>query len=218
MIRLLVTLSLLASTASAATPPVSEAAPRLAAGPDVHDTLFPRPSPPTAPASSLAPELAPPEAAILAPPATPGLASALPALGVIAALAGVAMYLSRRRPGSGRRLVQVLETASLGPRRQLVVVRLGDDVLLLGSSEAGVTLLSTKPAGAGLGAPAAPAAPRPVEPAEERRPGVLIGLWSRLRERTPVPAKPTFEDLLLESTDDQALRRKLASGRPGRVA
>jgi flagellar biogenesis protein FliO len=192
MTRLLVTLSLLASTAAAATPPAS--------------------TPPT--------ELAPVEATILAPPATPELASALPAIGVIAALAGIALYLSRRRPGSGRRLVQVLETASLGPRRQLVVVRLGDDVLLLGSSEAGVTLLSTQPAGAHLGAPVALAAPatRPVEPAPERTANVLNRLWSSLSARPPVPATASFEDLLIESTDDQALRRKLASGRPGKVA
>jgi flagellar biogenesis protein FliO len=191
MTRLLLTLSLLASTASAATPA----------------------------ASSAAPELAPVEATILAP-ATPELTSALPAIGVIAALAGVALYLSRRRPGAGRRLVQVLETASLGPRRQLVVVRLGDDVLLLGSSEAGVTLLSTQPAGAGLVAPVAVAAPstRPDEPARERPANVLTRLWSGLARRPSVPATPSFEELLVESTDDQALRRKLASGRPGKVA
>jgi flagellar biogenesis protein FliO len=192
MTRLLVTLSLLASTASAATPGAA--------------------TPP--------PDLAPVEATILAPPATPELASALPAIGVIAVLAGVALYLSRRRPGSGRRLVQVLETASLGPRRQLVVVRLGDDVLLLGSSEAGVTLLSTQPAGASLGASIAPASvpARSVEPPPEQPASVLDRLWSGLTRRPPVPAKASFEDLLIESTDDQALRRKLASGRPGKVA
>ncbi len=162
-----------------------------------------------------------PEEFLLAPSSAAGLGSALPALAVVASLAAIALYLSRRRPGTGRRLVQVLETASLGPRRQLVVVRLGDDLMLLGSSEAGVTLLSMQPAGAATAAATTGVQVVHLEPVEPERPNFLVGLWSRLRDRapaTPAAPQPSFEDLLQESADDQALRRKLASGRPARVA
>jgi flagellar biogenesis protein FliO len=137
---------------------------------------------------------------------------------MLAALAGLALYLARRRPSGGRRLVQVLETASLGPKRQLVVVRLRDDLLLLGSSEAGVTLLSTQPAPESLPATAdgRPAAVEP--PRGERLAGRLAGLWSSLRGGGRAPAPTSFDDLLQETSDDLELRRKLASGRPGRVA
>lgn len=228
MTSLLFALSLLAVAAPSATPRRPGTAPPAAAEPARHDTLFPSSTsalpastPSAPPPSGLGLEAGPSEGTLLAPPASPGLGTAIPALVVIASLAAIALYLSRRRPGTGRRLVQVLETASLGPRRQLVVVRLGDSVMLLGSSEAGVTLLSMQPAGAGVTQPA-PGVPvaalEPLGAPGPGVPGVLVGLWSKLRDRTPAAPRPSFEDLLLESTDDQTLRRKLASGRPARVA
>src|SRR5581483_4434853 len=61
------------------------------------------------------------------------------------ALAAVAFYVSRRRAVGNRRHIQILETASLGPKRALVVARVGDATLILGSSEAGITLLQSVP-------------------------------------------------------------------------
>jgi flagellar biogenesis protein FliO len=146
----------------------------------------------------------------------PGLATALPALGALVVLGAIALLLSRRRAASGRRLVQVLETASLGPKRQLVVARMGDQLLLLGSSEAGIALLSTQPAVEAAAVVGGAVEPR--QPPGPAHPGNLISLWSRILGRPRGPAAPSFDDLLLETTDDLELRRKLASGRPGRVA
>lgn len=228
MTSLLFALGLLAAAAPSAgsrrplpAPAPLAAAP--AAAPAPHDSIFPPSATPPLPEAPAAPvgrvlETGAVEEPLLAPQSAPGLGSALPALVVIASLGGLALYLARRRPGTGQRLVQVLETASLGPRRQLVVVRLGDSLMLLGSSESGVTLLSMQPGAAPApAADAGTATPSPV-PLEPKRPSLLSGLWSRLRDRAPAAPGPSFEELLLESADDQALRRKLASGRSARVA
>lgn len=153
------------------------------------------------------------------PSAVPSLA--LPAL-VLLALAVAAIVLGRRRR-SAPRLVQVLEQTSLGPKRALVLARLGDEVLLLGSSEAGITLLKVQPASP----EALQARPQP-EPAREPAPvsGAVASLVARLAGRAvrPEPVEGSgaapragFEDLLAESAEDQELRRKIAAGRGGSV-
>ncbi len=84
---------------------------------------------------------------------------------VLALLAAAAFVLARRRRGVPR-LVEILESASLGPKRSLVVARLGGEILLLGSSEGGISLLSSRPAEGLVPAPA----PKPVSaPADSRR-------------------------------------------------
>jgi hypothetical protein len=65
--------------------------------------------------------------------------------GALLALAAAAFYFSRRRAAGSRRHIQILETASLGPKRALVVARVGDATMILGSSEAGITLLQSVP-------------------------------------------------------------------------
>jgi hypothetical protein len=75
-----------------------------------------------------------------------------------------ALVLARRRHRVAR-VVDIVETASLGPRRSLVVARVGDELLLLGSSEGGIALLATRPASL-----LARACPDPV-PRREREPG-----------------------------------------------
>lgn len=60
------------------------------------------------------------------------------------ALAVVALFVLRRR-SQAPRLITIVETTSLGPRRSLVVARLADELLLLGSSEQGIALLATRP-------------------------------------------------------------------------
>ncbi len=67
-------------------------------------------------------------------------AVALPAL-LLAALAAAAYWLSRRRRGPLQRHIQILETTSLGPKRALICARIGDETVILSSSEAGITLL-----------------------------------------------------------------------------
>jgi flagellar biogenesis protein FliO len=145
---------------------------------------------------------------------SPSLISVLPVVSALAALAGIALFVSRRRPRPGQRRVEILETASLGPKRQLVLARMGGQLLLLGSSEAGVSLLSTQPAAD----EAADAIPEPVaQPVAEPTPSGMQAMWSRFRTAPDAPAR-SFDDLLAETADDLELRRKLASGRPGRVA
>lgn len=176
---------------------------------------------PSAAAPSPTERASPPSTGLLPAPAAnpmPSLVTALPALSALAALAALALWLSRRRGTPGRRLVAVVETAHLAPKRQLVVVRMDDQLLLLGSSETGITLLSSRPAA------------EAEKPAEDREPagsglpegGPLAGvtqLWERLRGVVPKPPPAAaFESLLEESSEDLELRRKLARGLQGRVA
>ncbi|MFY3746446.1 flagellar biosynthetic protein FliO [Anaeromyxobacter sp. Red801] len=162
------------------------------------------------------PAQAPPAARALDLAGTPALGRSLAAPGLLlAALAAAALLLARRRRAAPRH-VEVLETTSLGPRRALVLARVGDEVLLLGSSEAGLALLRALPAAPPLPAAApAPASPPPL-PARAAPPDLLARLRGLGRSAAPAPA-PGFEALLAESAEDQALRRKLAGGQAGRV-
>ena len=75
-----------------------------------------------------------------------GAASAAPwawPLLAVGGLAAAAALAARRRQAQPRRL-QVVETHALGPKRSLVLARLGEELLLLGCSEAGVTLLKSQ--------------------------------------------------------------------------
>jgi flagellar biogenesis protein FliO len=177
--------------------------------------------------TSAAPTSTPtPTATSTAAPAVPTFAAAGPSLSSLAlpglallALAIAALVLGRRRRALPRR-VRVLETTSLGPRRALVLARLGDELLLLGSSEAGVTLLRSQPA-ADLAEPAPAAEPAPEAAA---LPGVadLAARLASLRRKAPGPAAPAaappgFDALLAETAEDQELRRKLARGQAGSV-
>lgn len=134
------------------------------------------------------------------PPLPAGVAGA--AL-LLAGLGAAAFLLSRRRARADR-LLTVVESTSIGPRRHLVVARLADDLLVLGSSEAGISLLSTVPA------PARAAASSPA-PAPAGGPGLLARLRPSSRRA------PGFHTLLAESVEDLELRRKLAAGQAGSV-
>lgn len=143
-----------------------------------------------------------PDAAPALPTAgLPEFGSVVPALLVLAALAIAALVLARRRK-AGARFVHVLESAAIGPKRSIVVARVGDELLVLGSSEAGVQLLATRPA-----PPEATAAvPQELEDSQ-------AGLLARMG----LSRKPSFDELLAESDADRELRRKLAAGRAARV-
>jgi flagellar biogenesis protein FliO len=171
-----------------------------------------RAEPPPAPAP--APRLAAVVGAPAAPPAPGGSSLWLPA-GVLVALAVAALVLARRRRAAApNRLLEVVETASLGPRRSIVVARVADELLVLGASEAGITLLSSRPA------PPAAAGATAAEPATAAAPpsagAHLAGLLARLAPR-PRRDAPAFDAALAESVEDLELRRKLAGGRTGIV-
>jgi len=95
---------------------------------------------PGMPAAS--PELAPASNAAVASSAGGG--SVVLAGFAFLAVAGAAFFYSRRRRTSARH-IEILETASLGPKRALVVARVGGARMILGSSEAGITLLQALP-------------------------------------------------------------------------
>ncbi|MBK9518778.1 MAG: flagellar biosynthetic protein FliO [Anaeromyxobacter sp.] len=196
------------------------------------------PSPPAAlavaaPATTSAPDqpqartpTAPPPPLTLPAESGFGLGSlALPAAALLA-LAGAALWASRRTRATSR-YVQVLETTSLGPKRSLVVARLGGELLVIGASEAGLQLLAARPAtlddrAADGPAEALAARLRPVpDLAPEGAPPAhpVLGLLSRLRRAPAAPAHDpaTFDSLLAESAEDQELRRKLANGQAGSV-
>lgn len=151
------------------------------------------------------------------PPAMPIGAGLL-----LAALAGATLVVARRRRRVPH-LVEVVETASLGPKRSLVVARMGDELLLLGASEGGIALLATRPATGAPGPAATPAANDDAPPPAAVRGGsarlrdsAVHGLLARLRLAGAPPA-PGFDHLLAESAEGVELRRKLAAGEPGRV-
>lgn len=184
------------------------------------------PAPSGAVAARPTPPPAPPAAAELHLPTTaPALdALILPVAGLLG-LALLALLATRRRRRTSQ-LVRVLETTSIGPKRALVVAQVGDEVMVIGSSEAGLQLLAARPAGLEARPVEGPArlvaVPDPAE-APPTAASPLHGLLARLRGRAPAapvaPARaaPAFDALLAESAEDQELRRKLAHGQPGSV-
>jgi flagellar protein FliO/FliZ len=169
------------------------------------------------------------------------------AAAILVGLAGAAFWFTRRR-ASRTRMIRIVETASIGPRRSLVVACIGGRTMVLGVSEAGVSLLD---------APATPVsfptvaeiekAPPREDPALNLR-NMLLGktqattsedpkqegsLLRRLFHRAETSFETdgrtrAFDEVLsenlaaenftAESFDDQELRRKLALGEGGRVA
>jgi flagellar protein FliO/FliZ len=152
----------------------------------------------------------------LAPGGSSGFSAGPLAAGLLlAALAVVALTLARRRRRIPR-LVEVLESASLGPKRSLVLARLGDEVVLLGSSEGGITLLSSRPA-KGL-VPENPVEPTPAVGPESSAPARFgRHIFREIFPKRQPPESPAFEGFLTESVEDVELRRKLAAGQTGNV-
>jgi flagellar biogenesis protein FliO len=71
---------------------------------------------------------------------------------LLLAIAAAAFYFARKR-GKTTRYITIIETANLGPKRALVVARVGGQTMILGSSEAGITLLSVGPSSKAARAP-----------------------------------------------------------------
>jgi flagellar biogenesis protein FliO len=167
------------------------------------------------------------------------MASTFLAAAILVALGVAAALFARRRTTRGR-MIHIVETASIGSRRSLVVACIGGRTMVLGVSEAGVSLLDAQ---------ATPALPPPVPektlaaPIEEAALGLrnlVLGqseplaatsddakqegsLLSRLFQR-PQPSSEAarhaheFNELLSESLEDQELRQRLAQGEAGQVA
>src|SRR5688572_17989970 len=100
--------------------------------------------------------------------AAPGAASSLPSGGasgigqvtfalllVLAAVFGVAWMLKRLRAvtGAGANGIEVLAQTSLGSKERAVIIRVGDERLLLGVASGQVTLLKSLPAQAPVANP-----------------------------------------------------------------
>jgi len=155
---------------------------------------------------------------------------------VLVGLGVAATFLARRR-ATRVRMIRIVETASIGPRRSLVVACIGGRTMVLGVSEAGVSLLDAQP-----GPISIPASleKTPSATLEEAMLGVSQGcpetsaetteeakhegsLLSRLFHHVRPPSSEDrraheFDELLAESLEDQDLRQKLSMGEAGRVA
>jgi flagellar biogenesis protein FliO len=116
-------------------------------------------------------------------------------LGLLLALGGGALFLHRRKvtmPGQ----LQIQERISLGPKRMLALAQWGDEMMLLGVSEAGITLLKSQPA---------------------EKPILLDEGLPTSASASASPLATSFEELLGDLPEDAALRAKLRAGRSGRV-
>ena len=173
-----------------------------------------------------------------------GAASTVMAVVLLAGLAIAGVVFARRRTARPR-MIKIVETASIGPRRSLVIANVGGRTMVLGVSEAGVALLdaqiaaiapeaaNAQPASlgdesdvvseqsvAGLRA-LAQAQSQGDEPTSTSETKNESSLLSRLFHHQTAPLASSsreFEDLLSESLEDQELRRKLSLGESGRVA
>lgn len=166
-------------------------------------------------------------------------AAGLAALAVCAIAAAALVLRRKRRPAS---TMQVLETIALGPKRSLILARVGTETLLLAASEAGVSLLSTNATLDGLAAAARRAPARPQkpesdlesEPAFTQQPSRAFNAYAAptpVRDEPPAPKtsllgrlkmatqpSPRFDTLFAETEEDQELRGKLARGLSARVS
>ncbi len=127
--------------------PVAAAKPASASSSSSSLVLRPSPTPTSATTTPTTGSPAPHDPLVLSGASSGSSAPGGVVLGGVAllALAAAAFHFSRRRVAGSRRHIQILETASLGPKRALVVARVGDATMILGSSEAGITLLQSVP-------------------------------------------------------------------------
>jgi flagellar protein FliO/FliZ len=154
------------------------------------------------------------------------------AIVLLVAVAGGALALTRRR-ARRQGLIQILETAAIGPKRSLLVARVNGQTMVLGASEAGIALLASleggiaPPIAAVMGTPphveeqpdepaSTSAAEAAVEPEGEM--GMLRRLFHRQPKDSSTQDAAAFRELLEESYEDQELRGKLAQGLSGKVS
>jgi flagellar biogenesis protein FliO len=208
--------------------PVRQEAKRVAPAPA---TAAPAAGPTTA-ASTQAPAGSTPAPVVAVGGASHAGSSLVLAVVVLAALGGGALMLTRRR-GRRQGLIQILETAAIGPKRALLVARVNGQTMVLGASEAGIALLGSlegkieAPVAAVMGnLPAMKEQSDDSEPEvtieapsdSEGEMGVLSRLFGRRPKDTSARDAAAFRELLEESYEDQELRNKLAQGLSGKVS
>ncbi|MEW5847913.1 MAG: flagellar biosynthetic protein FliO [Myxococcota bacterium] len=184
------------ASCSTAEAPVEERAAPSAPAPTVTTTATRAPPAPVelAPPAPPAPQHPAPAMKPMTPLSERSALAPGPGLGMAAllGLGAVGFLLARRRRQEGQ-MVEVLQTHALGPRRSIMVARVAGQTLVLSNSEAGIQLLTSVDA-------------KDVPPTTKKESSPLESL---LAGRDV----PSFDDLLAESDEDQALRRKLAAGR-----
>jgi flagellar biogenesis protein FliO len=130
-----------------------------------------------------------------------------PALGLVGLIA-LTFTLKRRKKTLGGTGIALLEATSLGDKRSLVIADVLGERMVLGVSEAGITVLMSKPAPSlnedePIRLPPATQLPPPSATAQP------MGFFQRLVGKSPAPA---FDAALQESVEDQELRAKLQAG------
>ena len=142
---------------------------------------------------------------------------------VLGLLAGAALFL-RRKQVKTTRMMRILETTNIGPKRSLIVAQVGNETMLLATSEAGITMLSKLPSGVATFATSATQAAIPaIQPANDAHASPLASAAADLFKkfsggsRSEEPETASFELLLEEAAEDEILRRKLNQGIAGRV-
>jgi flagellar biogenesis protein FliO len=138
---------------------------------------------------------------------------------------GAAAYVLRNRKKLSSSRIEVLETAALGPKRSLILARVGGKTLLLASSESGISMLEN----------VENELPE-LNPLEENEPVPQPAMLAKLRKFSqpklassqpdpfsklskylkPVEA-PQFDALFAEEQEDQELRQKLLAGQSARA-
>ena len=198
-------------------------------------------APPAKPAQAASPTATPSDVAPAHNSSAPAVAvaassrSGSPLVLAIVLLVGVAggvLALTRRR-ARRQNLIQILETAAIGPKRALLIARVNGQTMVLGASEAGITLLSSlegtmAPPVAAVMGNLPPVREQPEEPAPaasgesavepESEMGVLRRLFRRQPKDSQARDAAAFRELLEESYEDQELRGKLAQGLSGKVS
>ncbi len=147
---------------------------------------------------------------------------ALIVLGLIAAVIVLA-----RRKNNPSRWIKILEVAHLGPKRSLIVARIGGQTLLLGSSESSIALLASLPETENIknesvlipsrGEPVISNSFQPTVSDDYGQAGLLSRLLKSAFPTKEANRKPQFDSFLMESAEDQELRRKLDAGLCGRI-
>jgi flagellar protein FliO/FliZ len=167
--------------------------------------LLPALSPPAALPLSSPSLLAPASSSPVTPPSVSALSSGSPsplglAGGALIILSlGAATLWTRKRKRQGTRHIQVVETASLGPKRSLALVVVGRQSLLLSCCDSGIFLVSAQPATPELLQETNPTA---ASAAEARTP---------LFHSVETPRAPGgFAAQLAEAEETQGLRRRLS--------
>ena len=118
---------------------------------------------------------------------------------IILALGAATLWMNKRKR-HGSRHIQVVETASLGPKRSLALVVVGRQSLLLSCSESGIFLISNQPATAEMLEGRVP-----VSPVEAPTP-----LFGRSAPADGPSAHGGFAVQLAEAEETQGLRRRLS--------